>query len=198
MFELNGKYASAKVFADNVDEKAIAQVIDLLNQPYAAGSTIRMMPDIHAGAGCTIGTTMTITDKVCPNLVGVDIGCGMNVVKVRGSIDPEQLDAVIRRNIPAGFSIHSEESKYARMFDFDSLHCKDDVDFARAKRSIGTLGGGNHFIEADRDATENTYIVVHSGSRHLGVEIANYYQDAGFNRLQSVMVRVIWFRGNVK
>lgn len=93
MFELNGKYASAKVFADNVDEKAIAQVIDLLNQPYAAGSTIRMMPDIHAGAGCTIGTTMTITDKVCPNLVGVDIGCGMNVVKVRGSIDPKQLDS---------------------------------------------------------------------------------------------------------
>ena len=93
MFELNGKYASAKVFADNVDEKAIAQVIDLLNQPYAAGSTIRMMPDIHAGVGCTIGTTMTITDKVCPNLVGVDIGCGMNVVKVRGRIDPEQLDS---------------------------------------------------------------------------------------------------------
>mgnify|MGYP004486488617 FL=1 len=93
MFELNGKYASAKVFADNVDEKAITQVIDLLNQPYAAGSTIRMMPDIHAGAGCTIGTTMTITDKVCPNLVGVDVGCGMNVVKVRGSIDPEQLDS---------------------------------------------------------------------------------------------------------
>lgn len=186
MFELNGKYASAKVFADNVDEKAIAQVIDLLNQPYAAGSTIRMMPDIHAGAGCTIGTTMTITDKVCPNLVGVDIGCGMNVVKVRGSIDPEQLDTVIRRNIPAGFSIHSEESKYARMFDFDNLHCKDHVDVARAKRSIGTLGGGNHFIEADRDDAGNTYIVVHSGSRHLGVEIANYYQDAGFNRLQSV------------
>lgn len=186
MFELNGKYASAKVFADNVDEKAIAQVIDLLNQPYAEGSTIRMMPDIHAGAGCTIGTTMTITDKVCPNLVGVDIGCGMFVAKVRGSVDPERLDAVIRKKIPAGFSIHDEESQYARIFGFDNLRCKDYVDVDRAKRSIGTLGGGNHFIEADRDDAGNTYIVVHSGSRHFGVEIANYYQNAGFNRLQSV------------
>lgn len=92
MLELKGKYGTAKVFTDDVDQKAIAQVIDLLNQPYAAGSKIRMMPDIHAGAGCTIGTTMTITDRVCPNLVGVDIGCGMYVVKISGSIDPERLD----------------------------------------------------------------------------------------------------------
>jgi RNA-splicing ligase RtcB len=185
MFELQGKYGTAKVFTDDVDPKAISQVVDLLNQPYAAGSKIRMMPDIHAGAGCTIGTTMTITDKVCPNLVGVDIGCGMYVAKVRGSVDPERLDAVIRRRIPAGFVIHSGESKLAGIFDFGNLRCKDHVDVARAKRSIGTLGGGNHFIEADRDDAGNTYIVIHSGSRHLGVEVANYYQNAGFNRLQA-------------
>lgn len=185
MFELEGKYGTAKVFTDDVDQKAIAQVIDLLNQPYAAGSKIRMMPDIHAGAGCTIGTTMTITDRVCPNLVGVDIGCGMYVVKLRESIDPEQLDAVIRKSVPAGFAIHPEESKYAGMFDFGNLRCKDHVDIARAKRSIGTLGGGNHFIEADRDNAGNTYIVVHSGSRHLGVEVANYYQNAGFEKMQA-------------
>lgn len=185
MFELQGKYGTAKVFTDDVDQKAIAQVVDLLNQPYAAGSKIRMMPDIHAGAGCTIGTTMTITDKVCPNLVGVDIGCGMYVAKVRGSVDPERLDATIRRRIPAGFVIHSGESKLAGIFDFGNLRCKDHVDVARAKRSIGTLGGGNHFIEADRDDAGNTYIVIHSGSRHLGVEVANYYQNAGFNRLQA-------------
>lgn len=185
MFELQGKYGTAKVFTDDVDQKAIAQVVDLLNQPYAAGSKIRMMPDIHAGAGCTIGTTMTITDKVCPNLVGVDIGCGMYVAKVRGSVDPERLDATIRRSIPAGFVIHSGESKLAGIFDFGNLRCKDHVDVARAKRSIGTLGGGNHFIEADRDDAGNTYIVIHSGSRHLGVEVANYYQNAGFNRLQA-------------
>lgn len=185
MFELQGKYGTAKVFTDDVDQKAISQVVDLLNQPYAAGSKIRMMPDIHAGAGCTIGTTMTITDKVCPNLVGVDIGCGMYVAKVRGSVDPERLDAAIRRSIPAGFVIHSGESKLAGIFDFGNLRCKDHVDVARAKRSIGTLGGGNHFIEADRDDAGNTYIVIHSGSRHLGVEVANYYQNAGFNRLQA-------------
>lgn len=185
MFELDGKYGTAKVFTDDVDQKAIAQVIDLLNQPYAAGSKIRMMPDIHAGAGCTIGTTMTITDRVCPNLVGVDIGCGMYVVRISGSIDPERLDTVIRRSVPAGFAIHPEESQYARLFDFGNLRCKDHVDVARAKRSIGTLGGGNHFIEADRDDAGNTYIVVHSGSRHLGVEVANYYQNAGFERMQA-------------
>ena len=185
MFELQGKYGTAKVFTDDVDQKAIAQVVDLLNQPYAAGSKIRMMPDIHAGAGCTIGTIMTITDKVCPNLVGVDIGCGMYVAKIRGSVDPERLDATIRRRIPAGFVIHSGESKLAGIFDFGNLRCKDHVDVARAKRSIGTLGGGNHFIEADRDDAGNTYIVIHSGSRHLGVEVANYYQNAGFNRLQA-------------
>lgn len=185
MFELDGKYGTAKVFTDDVDQKAIAQVIDLLNQPYAAGSKIRMMPDIHAGAGCTIGTTMTITDRVCPNLVGVDIGCGMYVVKLRESIDPEQLDAVIRKSVPAGFVIHPEEPQYAGMFDFGNLRCKDHVDIARAKRSIGTLGGGNHFIEADRDNAGNTYIVVHSGSRHLGVEVANYYQNAGFEKMQA-------------
>lgn len=185
MFELDGKYGTAKVFTDDVDQKAIAQVIDLLNQPYAAGSKIRMMPDIHAGAGCTIGTTMTITDRVCPNLVGVDIGCGMYVVKISGSIDPERLDTVIRKSVPAGFAIHPEESQYARLFDFGNLRCKDHVDAARAKRSIGTLGGGNHFIEADRDDAGNTYIVVHSGSRHLGVEVANYYQNAGFEKMQA-------------
>lgn len=97
MFELNGEYASAKVFASTADEESISQVIDLLNQPYAEGNTIRMMPDIHAGAGCTIGTTMTIKDKVCPNLVGVDIGCGMEVAKIQEKdLDLPKLDALIR------------------------------------------------------------------------------------------------------
>ena len=109
----------------------------------------------------------------------------MYVAKVRGSVDPERLDAAIRRSIPAGFVIHSGESKLAGIFDFGNLRCKDHVDVARAKRSIGTLGGGNHFIEADIDDAGNTYIVIHSGSRHLGVEVANYYQNAGFNRLQA-------------
>ena len=174
MFELEGKYGTAKVFTDDVDQKAIAQVIDLLNQPYAAGSKIRMMPDIHAGAGCTIGTTMTITDRVCPNLVGVDIGCGMYVVKISGSIDPERLDTVIRKSVPAGFAIHPEESQYARLFDFGNLRCKDHVDAARAKRSIGTLGGGNHFIEIG-EADDEWYIFIHTGSRNFGLQVCKYH-----------------------
>lgn len=185
MFELKGKYGTAKVFTDDVDQKATAQVIDLLNQPYAAGSKIRMMPDIHAGAGCTIGTTMTITDKVCPNLVGVDIGCGMEVAILDKDIDPEKIDSVIRRYVPAGFAIHEKEHGLANLLDFNELCCKGSVDTERAKRSIGTLGGGNHFIEVDKDKNGVNYLVVHSGSRHLGVEIANYYQKAGYNQLQA-------------
>lgn len=186
MFELQGRFGTAKVFADVVDQKAIAQVVDLLNQPYAAGSKIRMMPDIHAGAGCTIGTTMTITDKVCPNLVGVDIGCGMEVAILDKDIDPEEIDNVVRKYIPAGFAIHEKEHDLAKLLDFNELRCKGNVDIERAKRSIGTLGGGNHFIEVDEDENGVTYLVVHSGSRHLGVEIANYYQKAGYDRLRAV------------
>lgn len=184
MIFLDGKYASTKVFTDVVDQAAISQVITLLNQPFVSGSTIRMMPDIHAGAGCTIGTTMTITDKVCPNLVGVDIGCGMEVVCIKeASISFENLDKVIRENIPAGYEIRSSEHKYSKEIDLSKLYCVDKVDVDRAYKSIGSLGGGNHFIEADIDKNGKIYIIIHSGSRHLGLEIAKYYQDTAYNSL---------------
>lgn len=113
MIELHGKYAQAKVFTDVVDEASISQVINLLNQPYVEGSRIRMMPDIHAGAGCTIGTTMTIGDKVCPNLVGVDIGCGMETVRIREKhIEMQKLDKLIRQEIPSGFGIRSTPHRF--------------------------------------------------------------------------------------
>ena len=186
MIELRGKYGTADVFTDTVDNAAISQVINLLNQPYVEGSRIRMMPDIHSGAGCTIGTTMTIQDKVCPNLVGVDIGCGMYTVRIKeDSIDTEKLDAVIRSNIPSGFEIRSTPHEYERSIELDKLYCVKKVNTDRAYRSIGTLGGGNHFIEAARDSDGMLYIVVHSGSRHLGLEIANYYQNAAYQSLTS-------------
>lgn len=145
-----------------------------------------MMPDIHSGAGCTIGTTMTIRDKVCPNLVGVDIGCGMYTVRIKEeSIDTEKLDTVIRSNIPSGFEIRSTPHEYERSIELDKLYCVKKVNTDRAYRSIGTLGGGNHFIEAARDSDGMLYIVVHSGSRHLGLEIANYYQNAAYQSLTS-------------
>ncbi len=186
MVELQGKYASAKVFTNIVDEASISQVINLLNQPYIDGSVVRMMPDIHAGAGCTIGTTMTIKDKICPNLVGVDIGCGMETIRIKENfIEPAKLDKVIRELIPSGFSVRSTNHRFANDIDLSKLSCVKKIDIDRAYNSIGTLGGGNHFIEANKDGDENIYIIVHSGSRHLGLEIANYYQEAAYNTLTS-------------
>lgn len=184
MLELQGKYATAKVFTDVVDETSISQVINLLNQPYVEGSQVRMMPDIHAGAGCTIGTTMTIGDKICPNLVGVDIGCGMETVRIKEShIEPEKLDKVIRSCIPSGFSIRTEPHRFVGGIDLSQLCCAKKVDIGRGYNSIGTLGGGNHFIEANVDDNGSIYIVVHSGSRHLGLEIANFYQEEAYRSL---------------
>ena len=186
MIELKGKYGEAKVFTDVVDSESISQVIGLLNQPYAQGSRIRMMPDIHAGAGCTIGTTMTIRDKVCPNLVGVDIGCGMETVRIKEThMELQKLDKLIRQEIPSGFRVRSKPHRYGDQVELEKLYCAKHADIARAYQSIGTLGGGNHFIEADRDDDGNIYIVIHSGSRHLGVEIAQFYQNAGWRQLTS-------------
>ena len=186
MIELRGKFANAKVFTDVVDNESISQVINLLNQPYVEGSRVRMMPDIHAGAGCTIGTTMTIKDKICPNLVGVDIGCGMETIRIKEShIEPQKLDKVIRNGIPSGFEIRqsSGRHRFHKDIDLSELHCANKVDVERGYSSVGTLGGGNHFIEANKDDEGNIYIVVHSGSRHLGLEIANFYQDAAYKSL---------------
>ena len=184
MIEIRGKYNEAKIFTDVVDSASLAQVQELCNQEFTAGSRIRLMPDIHAGKGCTIGTTMTITDKVVPNLVGVDIGCGMETVRVRETrLDLQKLDKLIREKIPSGFSIRDKAHRYADEIDLEELCCAGHVDLLRAAKSVGTLGGGNHFIEVDRDDDGALYVVVHSGSRHLGVEVAGYYQEAGYREL---------------
>lgn len=186
MIELKGKYTTAKIFTDLVDEKSIEQVKTLLDQEFVSGSKIRMMPDIHAGAGCTIGTTMTVRDRVCPNLVGVDIGCGMLTVKLPAfsDINLEKLDQVIREYIPAGFNIREFEHLLIDRTRLGELNCYGNVNIDRAKRSLGTLGGGNHFIEVGRDDDGYLYLVVHTGSRHLGVEVAEYYQDWGYESMR--------------
>jgi len=184
MIEIRGKYNEAKIFADVVDSASIAQVQELCNQEFTAGSRIRLMPDIHAGAGCTIGTTMTIADKAVPNLVGVDIGCGMETVRIReGRLELQKLDKLIQEKIPSGFAIRDSAHPYLSQIDLSELCCARHVDLLRAERSIGTLGGGNHFLEVDRDDDGNLYLVVHSGSRHLGVEVASHYQQAGYKAL---------------
>ncbi len=186
MLELKGTYNEAKIFTDVVDEASIAQVKLLLNQEFTAGSRIRMMPDIHAGAGCTIGTTMTISDKVVPNLVGVDIGCGMEVVKVKEKhMELQKLDKLIYEKIPSGFDVREKTHRYFDEVDLRELYCYYHINPERAEKSLGTLGGGNHFIEVDRDEDGGLYLVVHSGSRHLGLEVAGYYQEEGFQELNS-------------
>lgn len=184
MIELKGKYNEAKIYTDIVDEASIAQVMLLLNQEFASGSKIRLMPDIHAGAGCTIGTTMTIHDKVVPNLVGVDIGCGMEVIQIREKhIELQRLDKLIYEKIPSGFNVRKNTHRFFEQCHIDHLYCAKKVSLGRAEKSLGTLGGGNHFIECNKDGEGRIYIVVHSGSRHLGLEVANYYQNQAYEVL---------------
>lgn len=186
MMELTGKYTSLVAHLDELDQKAMSQLIELCNQPFAEGSTIRIMPDAHAGAGCVIGTTMTITDKVVPNLVGVDIGCGVLCLKLNNSteIDMELVDKTIKERVPSGRSAHDSESDD---FDLTQLRCYKNLrEISWLKCSLGTLGGGNHFIEIAVDSKGFNYLLVHSGSRNLGKQVAEIYQEAAYRALTDV------------
>ena len=185
MMELKGKYNSAKVFTNNVEATAQGQIIELCNQPEYKDSKIRIMPDTHAGAGCTIGTTMTITDKVCPNLVGVDIGCGMEAVFInldKSEVNFDQLDSVIRKHVPSGFAVRG---KAHQVVDEKGLtdNLRAPVNIHRAKLSVGTLGGGNHFIELNEVSPGKVALVIHSGSRNLGKQVAEHYQKVAYEHL---------------
>jgi tRNA-splicing ligase RtcB (3'-phosphate/5'-hydroxy nucleic acid ligase) len=150
----------------------------MMNSPISKDANVQIMPDCHAGAGCVIGTTMKIVDKVCPNVVGVDIGCGVLVMSIgKIDIDLEALDNFIKEKIPHGFGIDSKIDDNAEVL-FNKLHCKEDLsNKERALKSLGSLGGGNHFIEVDVDDEGFKYLLIHSGSRNLGLHIAKYYQN---------------------
>lgn len=184
MIEIKGSQNTAVVYTDVLESSAEGQIKALCDQWFIGDSKIRIMPDVHAGKGCTIGTTMTITDKAVPNLVGVDIGCGMETVKFNAKkVELQKLDALIREKIPSGMNIRSTPHVYADEIDLSELRCARYININRAMNSIGTLGGGNHFIEIDVDSQGSKYLVIHSGSRHLGVEVATHYQEAGFKQL---------------
>jgi len=184
MIELQGHYNTAKVFTDTVEASAIAQIQHLLNQPFIAGSKIRVMSDIHAGMGCTVGMTMTITDKIVPGFVGVDIGCGMDVALINGKrIDFNQFDKAVHQIIPSGFNVRSDPHSFNDEIDLTTLRCAKHVDLNRAVLSIGTLGGGNHFIEIGQDDDGQFYLIVHTGSRNLGKQVCDHYQNAAANAL---------------
>ena len=175
MFEIRGKVSTAKCFTIVIEDEAISQIMRMCNTEMTRDSQIRIMPDVHAGKGCTIGTTMTITDKAVPNVVGVDIGCGMYTVKLGNvDIDFEKVDEACHI-IPSGFDTW-EGVKWS--FDLTELRCYRELrDTKRLNRSLGTLGGGNHFIEIDAADDGTKYLVIHSGSRNLGKQVAEYYQQ---------------------
>ena len=177
MLDIQGKYNTAKVFTDNIDNAAYSQILNMMCQIWAKDSSVRVMPVVHAGKGCTVGTTMTITNKVVPNLVGVDIGCGMLVAKLKDKfIEFGKLDKVIKEKIPSGKSHNDKKHRYAKEFDEDFEKLIADVK-REELLSICSLGSGNHFIEVDKDDEGAFYIVIHSGSRHLGVATCEYWQN---------------------
>jgi len=177
LIELRGKYNTAKVFTDNVESTAQSQIIELCNQDFTQGGKIRIMPDTHAGSGCVIGFTADLGDKVIPNIVGVDIGCGMLTVELGNiDIDLQKLDEIIKKYVPCGRNVHTE--KIVNFNKLTEVKCYRELkDTTRMVKSIGTLGGGNHFIEVNKDNDDNLYLVIHSGSRNLGKKVADYYQN---------------------
>ena len=178
MKTIRGKYGEAKIFTHNVDDMTIEQVTGMLNENIAVDGNVRIMPDCHAGKGSVIGTTMRIHDKVVPNLVGVDIGCGMLCTQINregtAGVDYEKLDAAIQALVPSGMSVRNQPHRLSEQIQFDQVLAPFNE--TRARLSIGTLGGGNHFIELNTDEEDNLYLVIHSGSRNLGKTIAEHYQ----------------------
>lgn len=180
MKTITGQYSSAIIYTDIIEDSATEQIKLLCDQPFVKGSRIRIMPDVHAGRGCVIGFTADLGDMVIPNIVGVDIGCGMYTVELGNiDIDFKKLDDAIRQYVPSGKNVH--EGRIVRFPELLELKCYRSLkDAKRLERSIGTLGGGNHFIEIDKDDDGNKYLVIHTGSRNLGKQVAEYYQSLAY------------------
>ena len=209
MFVINGKYAYARIMIDNIEEEALRQIYDVINHPVFKGSNIAIMPDVHAGKGCVIGYTQKLRDDqaIVPNLVGVDIGCGMLSINLgKSDIDLEKFDVFIRENIPSGFNIRDakhalfglKNAKYKELEKdiFDVLTtCVDYKDFGklynRAINSVGTLGGGNHFAELGADNNGNKWLTIHSGSRNFGKLICDYHQGKAKELSQKMYIEMI-------
>lgn len=184
MIEIKGTYNTAIIYTDEIEETAAAQIRQLCSQPFAEGCKIRIMPDVHAGAGCVIGFTADLGEMVIPNIVGVDIGCGLLTVEL-GEIDIDypKLDGIIRSYVPGGMNVH--EGRIAKYPELQNLCCYRELkNTRRIERSIGTLGGGNHFIEIDKDEEGKKYLVIHSGSRNLGKQVAEHYQNFAYDILR--------------
>ena len=199
---IRGKYAEAKVFSNDLEQYARAQLQMICDNEVAERSIIRVMPDVHPGKVGTIGLTMTIGDKIIPNLLGIDIGCGMTCVELKEKrMEFQKLDKVIAEKIPVGFAIRKKVHQKAEEFDFARLHCHKHINEEKAKLSLGTLGAGNHFIEVDKDKNGTINIIIHAGSRHLGKEVTEYYVNAGAKLLKNkgldVPQPLTWLEGDL-
>ena len=177
-----------KIYASIIEDSAKEQIDELMNQKAFENSKVRIMPDCHSGKGCVIGFTANLGDKVIPNLVGVDIGCGMLIVKLgKIDIDLERFDNIIKCKVPSGRNVH--ESRIVRHLNIQFLKCYRELkDTKRLERSLGTLGGGNHFIEIDEDEEGVKYLVIHTGSRNLGKQVAEIYQEKAIKYLIIVII----------
>jgi tRNA-splicing ligase RtcB len=173
-----------KIYATTLEDVALEQIKELGEfEPYQ-DSKIRIMPDCHAGSGCTIGTTMEIKDKITPNLVGVDIGCGMLTIKIKETdINLQELDKIINEFIPNGFYVHSE---IKAKFDFARITCSKYCNLERASLAIGSLGGGNHFIEVGKSSKDELFLIIHSGSRNIGKQVAIFYQNIAIRNIKNL------------
>ena len=183
MKQITGRYATAVVYTDIIEETATEQIRQLCDQSFVEGCSIRIMPDVHAGTGCVIGFTADLGQRVIPSIVGVDIGCGMLTVELgKEPVDCAKLDAVIREYVPAGSEVHetpaAEFPKLKELLIYDKLR-----NLSWIENSLGTLGGGNHFIEVDVDDEGTHYLVIHTGSRNLGKQVADYYQELAYDIL---------------
>lgn len=185
MITIQGKFGEAKIFTDNIEPEAITDIYKVLNSPVAINANMRIMPDVHKGMSFPIGTTMKITDKVIPNGVSVDIGCGMLVQMLKEThVELGKLDKVIHANVPAGFNIHQKAHRWADDTRISELRCKDHLpNMHKFPLAVGTLGGGNHFIELNKDETGQLFLVIHTGSRNLGKQIADYYQQKAYDAM---------------
>lgn len=207
METIKGAFTSAQIFTTNnretaIDGYALAQLQMICDQESSKDCRIRVMPDVHPGKVGTIGLTMTIGKRIIPNLIGIDIGGGMTLAQIKGKkIEYQRLDSVIRENIPSGFLVRTKPHRFSAEFAFDKLRCRKYIRTDKAVLSLGSLGSGNHFIEADKDEEGNLYVVIHSGSRHLGKEVTEYYLNEGQKYLKSkglsVPYEVTWLEGTL-
>ena len=188
MISVTGTQTEAKVFSNYPQETALEQIQELCNQAFLKDTKIRIMPDYHAGKGCVIGTTIQLKDKVVPNLVGVDVGCGVLTVKLQNKkVDFNRLDHVIRTYVPSGQELHSDETVRLINTEFPSVQefkAKHILTQDKSLYSLGTLGGGNHFIEVSVDSEGHHYLTIHTGSRYVGAKIANYYQKVAISNIR--------------